>query len=179
MTLYVVSPNHGKSEYHWKRKSVFSQDWTLINVPAWTCLLRVNESGNYRCSFDDMSISFEVKHATRKKCEGENKCTELVYIVAETTCEWSSFVTYNIAILCGKYTCTAIVHVIDLHVPITEVEVQEEIGRGCFSVHKGKWKGTTVALKKIPIPSGVSEEEVLVGNKEIAALRFVCVSYIL
>ncbi len=72
---------------------------------------------------------------------------------------------WKIYMYCDSY----MTHVIDVHVPITEVEVQEEIGRGCFSVHKGKWKGTTVALKKIAIPSGVSEEEVLVG----------CVSYIL
>lgn len=55
-----------------------------------------------------------------------------------------------------------------------EVVVQEEIGRGCFTVYKGLWKGNIVALKKIPIPAGISKDEMLAGNKEIAALRYVC-----
>lgn len=60
----------------------------------------------------------------------------------------------------------------DLKVDFDEIDIQEEIGRGCFAVHKGLWKGNTVAVKKIPIPSGVSMEEVVAGNKEIAALKY-------
>lgn len=53
----------------------------------------------------------------------------------------------------------------------SEVEVQEEIGRGCFTVYKGLWRGNTVAVKKIPIPPGISKDEMVAGNKEIAALK--------
>ncbi len=62
---------------------------------------------------------------------------------------------------------------VDLHVNCKEVVVQEEIGRGCFSVHKGLWNGKLVAIKKIPVPTGVSRDEMLTGNREIAALRYV------
>ena len=64
---------------------------------------------------------------------------------------------------------------IELKVEISDVILEDEIGRGCFAVYKGRWKDQVVAIKKIPIPVGVSNEEMLKGNNEIAALRYILI----
>ena len=47
----------------------------------------------------------------------------------------------------------------------------EMIGRGSFGiVNKGKWKGKVVALKRIRLPGGYSDEE-MPDTKKITLLR--------
>ena len=49
------------------------------------------------------------------------------------------------------------------------LEFGEVIGRGSFAdVHKGKWNGEEVALKRIRLPPGSDSSSVL---KEVAVLR--------
>lgn len=53
----------------------------------------------------------------------------------------------------------------------TELEFERMIGRGTFGqVFKGSWKGMTVALKKIIIPSGSDASGL---PREVEVLRFV------
>ncbi len=61
------------------------------------------------------------------------------------------------------------------HVPVDYQDIQfgELIGRGSYgAVHKGVWRGNTVALKRIPITPEVDTSQVFASNKEIAALRY-------
>lgn len=60
----------------------------------------------------------------------------------------------------------------ELSVDFDALQFEQLLGRGTFgTVHKGKWKEKTVALKRIPIPAGMDTREVLANNREIAALR--------
>lgn len=68
--VFAISPNHGKVEYQWEKKRVFSPNWAPIDVPKWTCILFVEELGSYRCTFENHSFVFEVKRPTQK-----SKCT--------------------------------------------------------------------------------------------------------
>ena len=53
------------------------------------------------------------------------------------------------------------------------MKFDEVIGQGSYgTVHKGIWRGETVALKRLPVPSGMSTQHVLQHNKELAALRY-------
>lgn len=57
--------------------------------------------------------------------------------------------------------------------PYIDIQFNEVIGRGTFGVvHKGIWKGETVALKVLPLPSGVGHAEIFERNREMAALRY-------
>ena len=48
--LLVLSPNHGKDvSYKWERQNAESAMWEPIQVPVYTCLLFVNDPGDYRC----------------------------------------------------------------------------------------------------------------------------------
>lgn len=54
-----------------------------------------------------------------------------------------------------------------------EIQFGEVIGHGSYgTVHKGAWKGQTVALKRIKIPPGMDKTQMLANNREIAALRY-------
>lgn len=65
-------------------------------------------------------------------------------------------------------------HYIGLSVDYQEIQFGELIGRGCYgSVHKGLWRGETVALKRIGIPPTIDKTQMLANNQEIAALRYV------
>ena len=53
----------------------------------------------------------------------------------------------------------------------SEIEIGDVIGKGSFGiVNKGKWKGKVVALKRIRLPGGYSDEEIA-DAKEITVLR--------
>ena len=52
-----------------------------------------------------------------------------------------------------------------------EIELKEQVGKGCFgTVYKGIYR-EEVAVKKIRIPSGVSKEAILMNSQELAALK--------
>ena len=54
-----------------------------------------------------------------------------------------------------------------------ELKFDEVIGQGSYgTVHKGIWRGETVALKRLPVPPGMSTQHVLQHNKDLAALRY-------
>ena len=59
--LLVVSPNHGKVEYKWECKSHYTEKWTKVEVPPYTCLLHVDTPCKYRCTVNEESITFDVK----------------------------------------------------------------------------------------------------------------------
>jgi hypothetical protein len=49
--LLVLSPNHGRDvSYKWERRNAISSVWELIQVPVYTCLLFVDDPGDYRCT---------------------------------------------------------------------------------------------------------------------------------
>ena len=53
-----------------------------------------------------------------------------------------------------------------------EIELKEQIGKGCFGiVYRGMYKGDEVAVKKIMISAGISKEMVLKNSRELAALK--------
>ena len=57
----------------------------------------------------------------------------------------------------------------ELMVDMKELEFGPVIGRGSFAeVHKGKWKGQEVALKRIRLPPGGDPSIV---SKEVSVLR--------
>ena len=56
----------------------------------------------------------------------------------------------------------------ELIVDMKEFEFGPVVGRGSFAeVHKGKWKGQEVALKRIPLPPGGDPSIV---SKEVSVL---------
>lgn len=59
--LFVLSPNHGKTEYLWERKGNRGLEWTKIDVPSHTCLLYVDVAGEYKCTVESISINFHVQ----------------------------------------------------------------------------------------------------------------------
>jgi len=62
---------------------------------------------------------------------------------------------------------------VDLSMEYHEIQFGELVGRGSFAnVHKGVWRGQTVALKRIQIPSGMDKSQVVANSREVAALRY-------
>ena len=62
----------------------------------------------------------------------------------------------------------------ELSVKYTDIQFGQLIGRGSFgSVYQGRWKGKSVALKRISIPLGVDRENMIATSRELAALRCV------
>ena len=59
--LLVVSPNHGKVEYKWEYKSQYTDKWTKVEVPPYTCLLYVDTPRKYSCTVNEEIIIFDVK----------------------------------------------------------------------------------------------------------------------
>lgn len=54
-----------------------------------------------------------------------------------------------------------------------EIQFGELVGRGSFaSLHKGVWRGQTVALKRIQILSGMDKSQVVADSREVTALRY-------
>ena len=52
--LLVLSPNHGKRvSYKWEKRNAKSTVWESIQVPAYTCLLYVDDPGDYSCTVDE------------------------------------------------------------------------------------------------------------------------------
>ncbi len=53
-----------------------------------------------------------------------------------------------------------------------DLEIGDVVGKGSFAtVHKGKWKGQDVALKRLRLPGGFDAGSVT-GIKEIEVLRY-------
>ena len=62
----------------------------------------------------------------------------------------------------------------ELSVKYTDIQFGQLIGRGSFrSVYQGRWKGKSVALKRISIPPGVDRESMIATSRKLAALRCV------
>ena len=61
----------------------------------------------------------------------------------------------------------------EFSIPYEEICFNEVVGRGSYgSVYKGHLKGNIVALKRIPVPHGANNTELIADNREIAALRY-------
>lgn len=58
--LLVLSPRHGSISYKWERKG-YSDEWSVVDVPGWTCLLYIDLPGSYRCTVEDNVVQFCVK----------------------------------------------------------------------------------------------------------------------
>ena len=62
-------------------------------------------------------------------------------------------------------------HIGGLLIGKSEIEIGDVIGKGSFGVvNKGRWKGKVVALKRIRLTGGCSDEETA-NAKEITVLR--------
>lgn len=81
----------------------------------------------------------------------------------------------NSPISCMNVNSHFLCYITELEVDLKLIEFGEVIGRGSFSeVHKGKWNGKEVALKKIRIPPGSNIDV----SKEISVLRYESATYI-
>lgn len=57
-------------------------------------------------------------------------------------------------------------------ISLNELQFGKVIGRGGFGiVHRGKWNGQEVALKKIPLPPGIDASSLPTSN-EISVLKY-------
>ena len=61
VSLIVISPHHGSVPYKWEWKRIYMEDWKVIDVPSWTCLLCADSTGQYRCTVEDSTIVFHVR----------------------------------------------------------------------------------------------------------------------
>lgn len=59
--LLVMTPKHGSVEYKWEKKRQWMDDWNLMKVPSYTCLVYVDTAAQYRCTVDSNTIEFNVK----------------------------------------------------------------------------------------------------------------------
>lgn len=59
--LLLVSSKHGKVEYKWEKKRRWMDDWNLMKVPSYTCLMYVDTAAQYRCTVENKTIEFNVK----------------------------------------------------------------------------------------------------------------------
>ncbi|XP_065890569.1 uncharacterized protein [Dysidea avara] len=65
--LVVISPNHGSVQYTWEQRlSYYLDQWKTIRVPPWTCVLYASTVGQYRCTVEAVTITFDVKGYPRK-----------------------------------------------------------------------------------------------------------------
>ena len=48
-TLLLLAPDHGHVTYKWERRNERAGIWEPIEVPPYTCLLYVDQAGDYRC----------------------------------------------------------------------------------------------------------------------------------
>lgn len=51
----VLSPRHGQVSYKWEYRIDDLSPWQSIAMPAYTCLLYVKDSGEYKCTIEDSS----------------------------------------------------------------------------------------------------------------------------
>ena len=57
----MLYPNHGSGmSYKWERRNAKSSVWEPIHVPVYTCLLYVDDPGDYRCTLCDETYYFIV-----------------------------------------------------------------------------------------------------------------------
>ena len=59
-SLLTISPNHGRVEYYWEKRT-YSNEWKRLEVPPWTCLLYVTIPSQYRCTVEQSTVEFDVK----------------------------------------------------------------------------------------------------------------------
>ena len=60
-SLLTISPNHGRVEYYWEKRT-YSNEWRKkLEVPPWTCLLYVTIPSQYRCTVEQSTVEFDVK----------------------------------------------------------------------------------------------------------------------
>ena len=55
--LLILVPDHGHVRYKWERHNKRAGVWDLIEVPPYTCLLYVDQPGDYRYQMGGTSIS--------------------------------------------------------------------------------------------------------------------------
>ena len=59
-TLLLLAPDHGHVMYKWERRNERAGIWEPIEVPPYTCLLYVDQTGDYRCQMGGGNFYFAV-----------------------------------------------------------------------------------------------------------------------
>ena len=59
-TLLLLAPDHGHVTYKWERRNARAGVWELIDVPPFTCLLYVDQPGDYMCQMGGENFYFNV-----------------------------------------------------------------------------------------------------------------------
>ena len=61
-TLLLLAPDHGRAHvtYKWARRNERAGVWDPIDVPPHTCLLYIDQPGDYKCQMGGSSFYFTV-----------------------------------------------------------------------------------------------------------------------
>ena len=83
--LLVLSPNHGRVVYKWEWKSVYDEQWQLLDVPMYTCLLYPQRSGQYKCTVGSFETLFTVKGEIILLIMNVSACKQPVALISKCT----------------------------------------------------------------------------------------------
>lgn len=77
-TLLVLAPNHGQVTYKCNARTGV---WNPIEVPPHTCLLYVDQAGDYRCQMGGQTFYFTILWRGRSACIMTPNSHSLIIII--------------------------------------------------------------------------------------------------